>query len=367
MKPVLTSHTQSVEEMEQALESAGVTVVTEAETGSEETAETSEQPEKPGETPAAPPASESAPASEAGEKKPQQAPPADGDGQKPRANFKGRVEKLERSIERLGTQLEDERSDKARIEAQLRAAEEELRKLRPEPAKDAKPQKPKRPMRGDPAINFDEEKFDEALARYEDEIADFYSAESKRVAAEEVAKIHADQVREQSVRQFEERRNADVAKFEDWEDLLAGMEEDVPLPSVVEAAIQESDRPAILIHYFMDDVVNNGGAEAAKLEGLTPIQQVRRLALIEARIAAEIDKPKAETAPPAVESKPASPAEPPPPQEKAPVPPKPKAQPRVPEEPIEPVGTRTTGQARTLGDARSFKEFLKLTEQGVRR
>jgi hypothetical protein len=383
----LTSSTQSAEEMMEALELHGQTVIP-AEPDPAAKLDPSVTPEKPSESPSVDPPAESATASEA-EKKPQETqaakpgetPPAEPKPQ--RGNFESRRKSLERQVDRLQDELEHERGSKTKIEAQLAEMQAKLAKL--EPAEAPKVEGPVRPTR--PAFprreadDYDGSKYEAAVSKYDadarkydDDMEAYRVAVSDRSVNEAIAKKDKER-QAQEAQAAIDRQNAEIRakiseqakEFEDFAELVEAMpEEPVPTTPDFDRAIEASERPAILIRHFMLDFLDHNSVDRERLLKLSPHRMVMELGRLEDKLIAEknaapVPAPKKEVPP--VVAPPAPATEPPKPPER---PARPRQQPQ-PEAPIEPVGSRAGNGVVHLDSAKTMSEYIRMRGAGANR
>jgi hypothetical protein len=367
-----TSSTQSVDEMKDALELHGQTVIP----GEPEPAalEPSVPPEKPSESPSTDPDGESAPASEA-EKKPQEtqvakpveAPPAE--PKPPRGNFESRRKSLERQVDRLQDDLELERGSKTKLESQLAEAQAQLAKLKP--AEASKVEGPVRPVR--PAFprreadDYDGSKYEAAVGKYDADARKYDDdMEAYRVASlnDAIAKRDKESKDREEAARIERQNNEVRARFTeqakafpDFDELVEAMpEEPVPTTPDFDQAVMGSENSALMVRHFMLDFLDNKSVDRERLLKMTPHRMVMELGKLEDKLVAEHAKPVA-AAPPA----PA--AEPPKPPERPARPPRQQPQPTPP---IEPVGSRGGNGVAHLGEAKDMASYIRLRGAGVK-
>ena len=372
----IESNTQTQEEMADALKAAGITPVEEPKPdqpkpAGEET-KTSEQSGAPGEKVPAETegksAAEAEPAGDKSQEKPQGEKPEDKRVEKPveakvdepkkgKGGFQAKIDKLTQRLETAREELEMERGDKTKLRQKVDELEAQIAELKPkEPEKPAEPVKPKRPTRAE--VDFDEDKYEAALAKYDDDLATYHTQMSeKRVsdalaaAEEKRVKQANDAAQEQAWQDYLGRLNKDKENIEDWDEVFDSLTDQVEFPQAAEAAILESEHPGHLTHYFASNL-----KELERLSKMTPIAQVREIARLELKLAAD-RAPKADpkTDPPKGEAKPENP----PAKEE-----KPRA--KTPDEPIAPVGGRATVKADSLeelaekaagGDREAAKQY----------
>lgn len=386
MAVTFTSSTQSVEEMREALELHGQTVVP-VEPDPISKVEPSVPSEKPSDSPSAEPVGESAPVSET-EKKPQEtqaAKPETPAEPKPpqRGNFESRRKSLERQVDRLQDDLELERGSKTKLETQLAEAQAELAKLKP--AEAPKVEGPTRPTR--PAFprreadDYDGSKYEAAMAqyqtnagKYEDDMDAYRAAVSERSVQEAIAKKDKERQEREDAAKVERENNelrariTEQAKaFSDYDEVIGALpEEPIPTNPDFDRAILASDNPAILIRHFALDYLDHDSMDRDRLLKLSPHKMVMELGRLEDKLVAEHAKPVVvapKTEVPVAAAPPAPAAEPPKPPER---PARPRQQPQ-PDAPIEPVGSRASTGVANLGSAHSAMEYIRMRANGVRR
>jgi hypothetical protein len=379
----MTSSTQSAEEMKEALEKYGQTVVP----AEPDSAAPSVTPAKASESPSAEPPAESAPVSET-EKKPQETqaakpgetPPAEPKPQ--RANFESRRKALERQVDRLQEERDLDRASRTRVEAQLAEAQAELAKFKPaEAPKDIGPVRPVRPaFPRREADDYDGSKYEAAVAKhheesvkYDDNMEAYRVAMNERTLNEGIAKRDRERA-EADAKAALDRQNAEIrAKiaeqskaFEDFGELVEAMpEEPVPTTKDFDLAVELSENPAILIRHFMLDFLDHESVDRERLLKLPPHRMVMELGKLEDKLVAEHKKPTApKTEPPADAAPPAPASETPPkpPERPARVPRQPQ-----PDAPIEPVGSRGGAAVANLSQATNARDYARLRSTGVNR
>lgn len=365
----ITSNTQSEQEMQDVYEQRGLTVVKdEPETKPDESA----QPGKPGEQPAAPASETTAPVTEPEEKpqEPQATPAKHG-----KPNFKSKLERAEENLAHVREELENERGDKSKLLQKIEELEAKVNDLSAKPVEEApkteEPVRPKRPKRAD--FDFDDdEKFEEALAKYDEDMLAYNDAvsESKVKKAleadrQERQKEEQQRVEDKRQREYNERLTQGIAEIPDYAETIKELgESPVPLPPVMEAYIAKSKVPALLVYSLAKDVLENEAKYLEQLAELDPIDMVAELRDFERKVVAEHNKGKekpVETKP--VEAKPDPVAEEKKPE---PAPAKPKPVQKV-EPPIEPVGSRAATSNPSLGNATSLRDYIIMRRQGVSR
>jgi regulator of replication initiation timing len=283
---------------------------------------------------------------------------------KAKGGFKAKLDKLTAQAETLRAEIEEKNGNESRLRAELEDVKARLAELKPpEAAKPAaEPVKPKRPTLA--SFEFDQEKYEEALDKYDSDLTAFHKAVADQaIAAGLEAERQRQADREQAAeaerhfKEFTDRRDADRANYDDYDEVLSLVPKDESdsLMSVSEPArayIQrKSKHPADLIHYLATDYVYGDKEENQRLTSLDPMDQIIELKALEDRLVAERTKgkttPKAEAAPPA----------------------KPKPAQRTPEPPIDPVGGRTAGtvgnlekQAQDAADRGDSKEYRRIRD-----
>ena len=336
---------------------------------------TPEQPGEPAE--AAAPDGETVPPSEAGKPEAQETqaappvPPAEPneDRKDPsRGHFKSKLNKLEHQVQRLADELDNERGDKTRLRDKLAAAEQELAKLKPvdSPQKVEGPARPKRPKLED--FDFDQAKYDAAMDEHEDRLSEYNRVvlkaqiDTERRAEEAAAKAKAaEEADAKALKAFSDLVQADVKHLDDYRALAELMpEQPVAMPPAVEAVIEQSKRPALLIHYFMKDFLEDEATEINRLAGLSQIEQIWEMKQIESRLVAEHDGKKAKPGKEATTVAEIPAAVP------KPEPVSPKTKPVV-TPPIATLGSRSASTTDTLAKASSAAEYMRLRAHGVNR
>lgn len=311
------------------------------------------------------------------QEKPQGETKGDGDKPKSKGGFQKRLGALTRQKALVEDQLELERGSKVALQKQLDEVNEKLAALQPkEPEKTSEPVRPKRPTLKD--ADFDQDKLDGMLDEYETKLDEYHAtiadkkAEARVAAAEEK---RTQEAREATVKAqetaFYERRDKSMKVYEDFDELAEALGDSQTITdrsNIVSDYISlKSKDPAHLIHFFMDDFVNNGGAEAAKIEKMDGYDQAYAIKEIEDRLIKE-HKDKSKTAPKAAKD-PDEAEEPKTPEVKPPA--KREARTETPDDPIKPLGgggTRTKGksldeQMQEAADNHDPKTFNKLFNQ----
>lgn len=283
--------------------------------------------------------------------------------QKSKGGFQAKVEKLTAQADRLRDDLDAERGSKAKLQKELEEVNAKLAELQPkkEEPKAQGPEKPKRPTRAE--FEFDEDKFEAALAEHEVKL-DAYNSELRRLDREQVRQEvkaeaeKADAERQEASRRkaFADKVQAGAAKINDYaetlEDFPEGYETITDKNRVAhDYLVTEADNPAALMHFLMRDAIDNDGAETERLLALSPFRLVIELRAIEERIAKAVtatlepEKPKVDT----------------------PAKPQPKPKQAVPDDPIEPVGGRHQPSPMNLEDqlkvAKTPAEYSRIRKQ----
>ena len=235
-------------------------------------------------------------------------PPTETGKTKARGGFQKRVDLLTRQLGEARESTEAERVEKATIAARLTEAEAELARLKPtEPEKAATPVKPTRPaMPSVTDFDYDMDKFnaamkkystdveayDEAYDKYRDAVADRNLQET--LAAKEAERQQAEQAaRDQSrVEAYKARVFKDKASYSDFDELAAMLGEkevflDPALGPVTDYIADESENPAHLTYFFLDDFLNNDSAEAKRISQLKPTARLIEAKAIEDRLIGE--------------------------------------------------------------------------------
>lgn len=337
----LESNIATEAELKEALSSFGIETPEPEPATNEPAKEATETPGEPGGKPAAEP--EVKPAAEAvpAETTTQEVPPGE-----PGENAKKAKGGLQRKVEKLTAALEDERGDKAQLKADLDAAKAKLAEIEKttKPAESAKPAEPVRPKRPTKAsVEFDEDKYEEAMSKYDEDLDTYFKAVTDKAKAEAVATTEAKLAQTQAEQKasavmdaFVTRKDAGKAAYLDWDETLDAMPKDAKTVAdtsdhVRAYILSKSKQPADLIMYFAKDYLEDDGTESERIGAMDAYDQILELRAIEMSIAEKRKAPivtsKKETPPPA-----AAQAEPP-------AKPKPPAQ-RTPDAPIEPVSNR---------------------------
>ena len=376
----ITTNYGEEKELKDAFEAAGMEVEKAPETAPTPKEEKPASEAKPGEeTPAAEVKTEATP--EGMEIKQEPTPVKAAEEKPATSGFKKKMEKLQDRVDQLREELDLERGDKARAREELAAAQAKLAEFtKPTEAapKDDSPKRPVRPKLSD--HDYDQEKFDAALAQYEDELLPKYYDEmaTKRVQdtlkteRESQQKAQAEIAEAQAQAEYDARRDSGKKEVADWDEVFEALgDEKIVLGSGIAAEIIEnyiktgSDAPAHLLAHFARQIVETGeSADVNRIAKLPPIRIPKELSKLEDRLVAEAKKPAAkQEATPVIES--TSPT----PKERVPAKPKPAAKP--PDEPLETVGSRTVGsptdtleKAAARGDT---KAYMRLRSQNVSR
>lgn len=392
---ILSSKTQTEAELVGALEANGLkpevegAETVEAEKPAEGEKKTSEQPEAEEEKTEAE-GSESADGTEPDEKKTSQEKPqgkektateskVDGEKPKSRGGFQKRVDDLTRQKALVEDQLELERGSKVALQKQLDELNGKLTALQPkEPEKAPELVRPKRPTLKE--ADFDQDKLDGMLDDYEKKLDDYHATVADKKAEERVTA--AEEKRKQETREtqikaqetaFYERRDKGMKAYEDFGELaeaLGDSETIINRSSVVRDYISiKSKDPAHLIHFLMDDFVNNGGDEAERIEQMDGFDQLIAIKEIEDGLLKERGKVSREApkvVKPAKDSEETE-AEKPTPEDKTPA--KRTTRTETPDDPITPLGgssVRAKGkslddqmrEASEAGDSKKFRELF---------
>ena len=296
------------------------------------------------------------------------------------SGFKKKVEKLQDRVDQLREELDLERGDKTRAREELAAVQAKLAEFT-KPTETAPVDGPKRPIR--PKLSdhaYDQEKFDEALAKYEDELLPKYYDEmaTKRVQdtlkteRESQQRAQAEIAEAKAQEEYDARRDSGKKDIEDWDEVCEALgDEKIVLGSGIAAEIIEnyiktgSDAPAHLLAHFARQIVETGeSADVNRIAKLPPIRIPKELSKLEDRLVAEAKKPaiaKQETTP-------AAEAPPPTPKERVLAKPKP---PKPLDEPLETVGSRTVGSPtetlRKAAEVGDWKTYNRLRAAGQNR
>ena len=358
----LISDTEPKQEMRDALVANGLTVsdpVKPEETAKPVEDKTKSEPEgEPGEKIPAETEGKSAATTEVVEDKSQETPQVEEGKPKPKGGFQAKVEKLTAKADRLMEELEEERGSKTALQRQLDAVNAELAALKPAEAKvDEGPVKPKRPKRSD--VEFDEDRYEALMDKYEDEMNAYYVAVADKKAQEAVSgyEVNAQAARAEAA--YRERIRISAKDIPDYDEVIARLPTEtdsskIELPAVVRGYIMsKTEHPAALMHFLAKDYLDNDGEELARLSKLDEYDQLIEIREIETRLVGEQKTakkaPKEPTAPKTepepVKTAPVAVAKP---EVVPPVKEKPKAE--ALDEPISPVGTRATGRQQTMAE-----------------
>ena len=357
----MVSNTQSEQEISEAMTQAGLTPIVKAPKEPEAKVEDKTEPAaepvgEPGEEIPAEPGDETKPALEAGKTETQESsqvtePP------KPKAKggWQAKLEKKTRELDSIREELEQERGDKTKLREQIAELESQIAELKPaEPAKPEQPVRPKRPSLAE--FDFDQDKYEAAMAEYDTQV----EAYLRKVTEANVAKALADaderrkqeaavEATQAELRAFEQRRDESKAVYEDFDDVLAGIPKSAVTAldsDVVRGYVAgKSKQPALLMYFFAQDYLENGGAESERILALDPYDQIIEIKEIEKQIEAQLKAGKSEV-------KPEAKAEP----EKKTPPARVTPPAKTPDSPITPVGGRVAGSNTGATD------FHKLAE-----
>lgn len=298
------------------------------------------------------------------------------EGQEPKKSkggFQAKNEKLARQLNEARENLELERGDKTKLQARVDELAAEVAKLKPaEPDKPKELVRPKRPSMKD--LEYDQDKYDEALGKYEEELDAYHAAmtdkkvsDSLNAVEEKRKKDDQDARTAKALGEFEERRKAGESAYEDYGDLVEALPKDattlVDRSRVIADYIQfKSKNPAHLIHFLMKDFVEGDEAEAGRLEKMDDFDQLIAIKEIEDRLIREHKAESKVDKEVTTEEKPkAKAAEVVPPVEE-----KPKKV-KTPDAPITPVGSSAAAKGKNLDEqmaaaaaANNGKEFRRL-------
>jgi hypothetical protein len=309
------------------------------------------------------------------EPKPQEVQP-EGEKEPSRGKFKAEKQKLRDRITQLEDERDSERALSARKTAELeesRAKLAELTKPAVVPKADDTPVEPKRPTRAD--AGFDDEKFDELLAKYDSDYKVYNRAVTEKTVRDALAAAEAQRLEEKETAErqrefsaYEAKRDAESAKIADYHELREAFPDKDLVTDIEYTYLVESEHPGYFMREIMNDVVNNGSQELTRIRSLHPVLQVRELTNWERRAYAEATRPTEPVpASPVVATAPAKPPE-------VAVPARPK--PAALQEPIETLGSRSVaGGKRTLqevaelaaaGDASARREYFTRRTAGER-
>lgn len=290
-----------------------------------------------------------------------------GDKPKSRGGFQAKVDKLTAQADRLRDDLEAERGSKARLQAQLDEVNAKLAELNPVKTEEKKDDlvRPQEPTLEE--FEFDDAKYKAARAEYNGKLDAYYEAVADRKAEARVAALKAETEKAEAAKTEKARADAfagrvkeGASKIPNYQEVLEempdGYEGLIGKSSAASAyVLTESENPAVLLHFLMEDYLNNDEAETTRLLALSPIRQVIELRAIEERLtkahsAPEVEQPKPKAAAPPVKEEP-----------------KPKK--ANPEAPIETVGgrvlqntidfTKELEAAAVAGDVKLYREIRK--------
>ena len=303
----------------------------------------------------------------------------EGEKEPSRGKFKAEKQKLRDRITQLEDERDSERALSARKTAELeesRAKLAELTKPAVVPKADDTPVEPKRPTRAD--AGFDDEKFDELLAKYDSDYKVYNRAVTEKTVRDALAAAEAQRLEEKETAErqrefsaYEAKLDAESAKIADYHELWEAFPDAAhnDLVTYVEYTyLVGSEHPGYLMREIMNDVVNNGSQELTRIRSLHPVLQVRELTNWERQAYAEATRPTEPV--PASRVVATAPAKPP----EVAVPAR--SKPAALQEPIETLGSRSVaGGKRTLqeiadlaaaGDASARREYLTRRTAGER-
>lgn len=303
--------------------------------------------------------------------------------EKAKGGFQAKIDKLTAKAEALVEQLEEERGSKTVLQKQLDAVQAELAALKPAEVKaDEGPVRPKRPKLSD--VDFDQDKYDTLVDKYEGELDAYYAAVADNKAKEAVSGYEQTAAQARHQAEWLGRINEDKKDIPGYDDLIAALPDEsvnpIKIPQVIAAYSEhKSKHPGHISAFLAKDYLENDGAELARLSKLDEFDQLIEIKAIEDRLVSEAKAAKksatkeAEPKAAKVETKPVEPA---PAAEKKPevVPPV-KEQPKAKaldedDAPITAVGTRATGRPETMAElaeraASGDKEARKLLNEAV--
>ena len=229
---------------------------------------------------------------EPAQNKGEQAPPAESDGETETQQAQQQEKELtpEQAAKREGRRFE-RRLDKAyrkAAEAQARAEllERQLNEIRSAPQQQAQVTASAQP--GVPtleAFGYDEEKYRTAVTEHAKAQAIREYEQRKQVET-------AQQYRQRIVSGWEEKAESVASKYEDFDQLVGEMQPTNHLT----AAIMEADNGPEIAYYLAKNI-----KEAQRIVALPPMSQLREIGKLEAKLAAQPEKPKAPSkAPPPI-------------------------------------------------------------------
>jgi hypothetical protein len=295
-------------------------------------------------------------------------PPATQRGKTSKGGVPEKLATLTREKQRLEDALEDERGSKTKLQAELDEVKGKLAALAPkEDAKPAELVRPKRPTMAE--HEFDNDKFEAALSKYETDLEAFQDAKRAKERQEDEAKFQKtleqrDQQRviERQEAEFGERLKASIAGYDDFYDLIQQIPpgtKDITVrrPLVKTYIDTKSKAPGHLIRFFMQDYLD-GETEATRIEAMDDFDASYELRAIEQRLIDEqkgtSNGTKTATAAAETEEEPVTV----PPQERVPA----REQPTG-ETVDRPIGSRTVGSRATASRPSTLEEAA---EKGAR-
>ncbi len=302
----ISSNTESEADLAAVISAAGGTIVSEEKAPVEEVkAEVkevkSEEPGKPGAKDPAEPETKTIadpePAKPESQVEPPQAP-VEPEKPKSKGGFQAKLEKKTAELERVRDELETERGDKTRLKDKLAELQAQVDKLvNPTVEVVAEgPKRPQRPKRGDMSKwDFDEGKFDEALATYEEELSNYHQQVSQNTIKEALDKSEAERQQKEAQTTADRRVNEYLSKvredakvIEDFDDMMASLEDDVAIPDVIRGVLmEECEHPSEVLYFLAKDQIENDGSELKRLSALSPIKQAAEVTRLHDRLARE--------------------------------------------------------------------------------
>ena len=357
---VITSTTDSAEQVKAALESRGFEASevvdpdveqaaeeTPAETPAEEVQTETPAPAEGTGEPAGTTDGETVPGSEPDdddEQEPDEPAPAGGKPKGKRGGFQKKIDKLT--------------ADKHRLEGELAATRRQL-EGKPagetpadQPVVDQGPVKPTRPKLAD--FDGDWDKYESAQSVYEEKKTEYDRSIALKEFNEQRQREQLAQVQQQIQGQFEQRKTAVMEKFDDYEEVIESLVAagDVVFPGYLAEAFMESPQGPEVMYHLAKNV-----DEAKRILALSPRMQLLEIGKIEATLEANSKEKPTETVP----ATPARAAAPAPAQNQKPTTSKAPT-------PIKPVGARTATNTSSLAEAAErgdFKTYEKLRQAGV--
>lgn len=320
MAVTIESNTEKASDMVDALKAAGVKVTNEptppAESApvvvAEPVVEKTVEPGPAGEPGGSAPAEtegKTEPEPEAGipQETPTSQEPDEGEAtprRKSKGGFQVKVEKLTRQLEDTREQLDAERGDKTKLRSKIEELEAQLDTLQPKPATKDELVKPTRPVMPELSDFDDLAKYQESLKqyrtdlnKYDTDLDDYNNKRAEQKIQEQIAASDARRAQEESQRQYLERLNKSRAAYEDFNELREAIPDGETTITDVSRVVRDyialkSKDPAHLIHYFLDDHVNNGAAEAARLLDMDEFDQLIEITALERKLVADANKAK---------------------------------------------------------------------------